>query len=108
MIEGLDILLLSNSKSLIKVLSSGESGEELNEEKLAASLKSGVREDAAIDDVDGGAWNSGWRNLALVVSCLSVSIASGFLNLFVLVLRAFGVLSSNTKGCRNFVFGSFF
>lgn len=108
MIEGLDILLLSNSKSLIKVLSSGESGEELNEEKLAASLKSGVREDAAIDDVDGGAWNSGWRNLALVDSCLSVSIASGFLNLFVLVLRAFGVLSSNTKGCRNFVFGSFF
>lgn len=55
MIEGLDILLLSNSKSLIKVLGSGESGEELNEEKLAASLKSGVREDAAIDDVGGGA-----------------------------------------------------
>lgn len=49
------MLLLSNSKSPIKVLSSGESGAELNEEELAASLKGGVREDVAIDDVGGGA-----------------------------------------------------
>lgn len=102
------MLLLSNSKSLTKVLSSGESGAELNEEVMAASLKGGVREYVAIDDSGGGAWNSGWRNVALVVSCLSVSIASGFLNLVALVLRALGVLSSNTKGCRNFSFGSSF
>lgn len=42
-------LLLSNPKSLTKVLSSGESGAELNEEELAASLKSGMREYLEID-----------------------------------------------------------
>lgn len=93
--------------SLIKALISGESGAELIEE-FAESLESGVREEVPIDDVGGGAWNSGWRNLALVVSCLSASIASGFLNLFVLALRVAGVLSSNIKGCRNFSFGSCF
>lgn len=65
-------------------------------------------EGVAIDDVGGGAWDSGWRNLTLVISRLSVSIASGFLNLFALILRVFRVLSSNTKGFRNFSFNSFF
>lgn len=101
------MLLLSNSLSLVKALISGESGAELKVEDLAEWLERGVREEVAISDVGGGAWNSGWRNLALVVSCLVVSTALGFLNLFVLVLRVVGVLSSNTKGCRNFSFDSF-
>lgn len=102
------MLLLSNSISLIEALISGESGAELNVEELPESSERGVREEVAIGDVGGGAWNSGWRNLALVVSCLFVSTALGFLNLCVFVLRVVGVLSSNTKGCRNFSLDSFF
>lgn len=101
------MLLLSNSVSLIKALVSGESGAELNDGVLAEWLERGVREEVAIGDVGGGAWNSGWRNLALVVSCLAASTALGFLNLFVLVVRVVEVLSSNTIGCRNFSFDSF-